>query len=295
MTFSEVADGVFVRRHESLDLNCGLVVGEGACLVIDTRSDLGEAADLIAAVRRVTPHPWTVVNTHAHYDHCFGNAAFRPATVWGTRGCAADLLATGEAQRAARVAELLDEGDAVAAERVRQAPLDPPDALVDDTAVLDVGGREVVLRHLGRGHTAHDLVVEVETSGDGTVVFAGDLVEEGAPPAFEDAFPAEWPGTLGRLHALARGPVVPGHGAVVDAAFVGPAGGAAGGAGRHPGRSADRRPLRRGDDAHGLVPGPAASSRGARGKEVLHVTRRTTGSGSTRSAAAIGRQGHSGT
>ena len=26
---------------------------------------------------------------------------------------------------------------------------------------------------------------------------------------------------IGRLHALARGPVVPGHGAVVDAAFVG--------------------------------------------------------------------------
>ncbi|MGY1734719.1 MBL fold metallo-hydrolase [Geodermatophilus sp. SYSU D00684] len=217
MTFTEVADGVLVRRHRSLDLNCGLVVGDGACLVVDTRSSPAEAADLAAAVRRVTPHPWTVVNTHAHYDHCFGNAAFRPATVWGTRGCAADLLATGEAQRAARVAELLAAEDDAAAEQVRRAPLDPPDALVDDVAVLDVGGVEVVLRFLGRGHTGHDLVVEVE---DGTV-FAGDLVEEGAPPAFEDSFPAEWPATLGRLHALARGPVVPGHGAVVDAHFVG--------------------------------------------------------------------------
>ncbi|MGY1828878.1 MBL fold metallo-hydrolase [Geodermatophilus sp. SYSU D01180] len=217
MTFTEVAAGVFVRRHGSLDLNCGLVVGDGACLVVDTRSSPAEAADLAAAVRRVTPHPWTVVNTHAHYDHCFGNAAFRPATVWGTHGCAADLLATGEAQRAARVGELLAAGDDAAAGQVRRAPLDPPDALVDDVAVLDVGGVEVVLRFLGRGHTGHDLVVEVE---DGTV-FAGDLVEEGAPPAFEDAFPAEWPATLGRLHALARGPVVPGHGAVVDADFVG--------------------------------------------------------------------------
>ncbi|SNS37532.1 Glyoxylase, beta-lactamase superfamily II [Geodermatophilus pulveris] len=221
MTFAEVADGVFVRRHAALDLNCGLVVGDGACLVVDTRSDLGEAADLVAAVRRVTPHPWTVVNTHAHFDHCFGNAAFRPAAVWGARGCAAELLASGEGQRAARVAELLADGDEDAAERVRRAPLDPPDAVVDGTAVLDVGGREVVLLQLGRGHTAHDLVVEVEADGDATVVFAGDLVEEGAPPSFEDAFPAEWPATLGRLHALARGPVVPGHGAVVDAAFVG--------------------------------------------------------------------------
>jgi glyoxylase-like metal-dependent hydrolase (beta-lactamase superfamily II) len=187
--WAEVGDGVFVRRHASLDLNCGLVVGEGACLVVDTRCDLEEARDLIAAVRRVTPHPWTVVNTHAHYDHCFGNAAFRPAEIWASRGCAAAMPSTA----------------------------DLPDRLVDDVAHLEVGGREVALRFLGRGHTDHDLVVDVD---DGAVVFAGDLVEEGAPPAFEDAFPAEWPATLGRVHLLARGPVVPGHGAVVDAQFV---------------------------------------------------------------------------
>ena len=216
----EVADGVFVRRHAELDLNCGLVVGDGACLVIDTRSHLSEAADLIAAVRSVTPHPWTVVNTHAHYDHCFGNAAFRPAAVWGSRGCAAALLGTGERQRADVVTQLRAARDP-AADLVQAAPVDPPDHLVDDVAVLDVGGREVVLRFLGRGHTDHDLVVEVETPDDRAVVFAGDLVEQGAPPAFDDAFPAEWPATLGRLHALVRGSVVPGHGAVVDPAFVG--------------------------------------------------------------------------
>ena len=216
----EVADGVLVRRHAELDLNCGLVIGDGACLLIDTRSHLGEAADLIAAVRSVTPHPWTVVNTHAHYDHCFGNAAFRPAPVWGSRGCAVALVATAERQRADVVAQLRTAGDPAAA-LVQGAPVDPPDHLVDETAVLDVGGREVVLRFLGRGHTDHDLVVEVETPDDRSVVFAGDLVEQGAPPAFEDAHPADWPATLGRLHALARGPVVPGHGDVVDADFVG--------------------------------------------------------------------------
>jgi glyoxylase-like metal-dependent hydrolase (beta-lactamase superfamily II) len=219
--WQEVADGVMVRRHRELDLNCGLVLGDGACLVVDTRSHLGEAADLIAAVRTVTSHPWTVVNTHAHYDHCFGNAAFRPAPIWASRGCAADLAAAGELQRAVVVAGLRATGEDAEADLISAAPIDPPDHLVDDVAVLDVGGREVVLHFLGRGHTDHDLVVEVETDGDGTVVFAGDLVEEDAPPAFEDAFPADWPATLGRLHALARGPVVPGHGAVVDAAYVG--------------------------------------------------------------------------
>jgi glyoxylase-like metal-dependent hydrolase (beta-lactamase superfamily II) len=219
--WQEVADGVLVRRHRELDLNCGLVLGDGACLVVDTRSHLGEAVDLVAAVRAVTRAPWTVVNTHAHYDHCFGNAAFRPAPVWGTRGCAVDLAETGELQRAAVVHGLREAGRDAEADLVSAAAIDPPDHLVDDLAVLDIGGREVVLRFLGRGHTDHDLVVEVETDDDAPVVFAGDLVEEGAPPAFDDAFPADWPATLGRLHALVRGPVVPGHGAVVDADHVG--------------------------------------------------------------------------
>jgi glyoxylase-like metal-dependent hydrolase (beta-lactamase superfamily II) len=210
----EIGDRVFVRRHRELDLNCGLVVGEEACLVIDTRSHLGEGRALAEAVRAVTPHPWTVVNTHAHHDHCFGNAAFRPAAVWAHRGCAAMLADTAEQQRAAVVHDLLAEGDP-AAELVATAPVDLPDHLVDDAATLDVGGRTVSLRYLGRGHTGADLVVAVDD-----VLFAGDLVEEGAPPAMEDAYPLEWPTTLTALLAMVLGPVVPGHGALVDEAFV---------------------------------------------------------------------------
>jgi glyoxylase-like metal-dependent hydrolase (beta-lactamase superfamily II) len=210
----EVGDRVFVRRHRELDLNCGLVVGDGACLVVDTRSHLQEGQALAEAVRAVTGHPWTVVNTHAHHDHCFGNAAFAPAAIWGTRRCAEMLAATGELQRADVVTGLRADGDPTA-ELVAVAPIDVPDHLVDGATVLDVGGRAVALRHLGRGHTDGDLVVAVDD-----VVFAGDLVEEGAPPAMEDAHPLEWAGTLTALLADVRGPVVPGHGAVVDAAFV---------------------------------------------------------------------------
>ena len=213
--WTEVGDRVFVRRHAALDLNCGLVVGGGGCLVVDTRSHLAEGRALAEAVRAVTPLPWTVVNTHAHYDHCFGNAAFRPAQVWGSRACARTLAVTGDLQRANVVVELLTAGDSAEADLVAAAPIDPPDSVVDDVAVLDVGGRQVTLTHLGRGHTDGDLVVAVDD-----VVFAGDLVEEGAPPAMEDAFPLEWPATLTAVLGLVHGPVVPGHGDVVDAAFV---------------------------------------------------------------------------
>ncbi len=218
--WQEVGDRVFVRRHASLDLNCGLVVGDGACLVIDTRLHLGEAADLIDSIRLVTPYPWTVVNTHAHWDHCFGNAAFRPTEIWGHTAAAAELRTTGEAQRDSAVQLARDAGREDIAAQIQAAPIDPPDRLVEEHAELVIGNRPIDLRFLGRGHTAGDLVVEVDCGPEGSVLFTGDLVEEGNPPGFDDAYPFDWPATLGRVHGLARGPVVPGHGAVVDIEFV---------------------------------------------------------------------------
>jgi glyoxylase-like metal-dependent hydrolase (beta-lactamase superfamily II) len=214
----EVGDQVYVRRHVSLDLNCGLIVGEDACLVVDTRSHDAEARDLIEAIRHVTPHPWIVVDTHAHFDHAFGNASFRPAMIWGHRQCATRLRERGALDRARIVAEArADPHWHEFAHAVEAVEISPPDAVVDDFAELEVGGRSVVITHHGLGHTDGDVVVAVPAAG---VLFAGDLVEEGAPPGFGDAYPLSWPRTLDGMLAQVGGPVVPGHGAVVDAAFV---------------------------------------------------------------------------
>lgn len=215
--WQEIGDGVLVRRHHHLDLNVGLVVGAERCLVIDTRSTWRQGEQLRTAVRTVTELPWTVVNTHAHYDHCFGNAAFVPAAMWGHPRVAEILAAEGETQRAELSQLAHAKGEHELAADLARTPIVPPDHGVTACVDLDLGGRRVRLSHLGRGHTDNDLVVEVE---DAAVLFAGDLVEQGAPPAFEDAFPLDWPITLDRLLALPVERIVPGHGAVVDPAFV---------------------------------------------------------------------------
>jgi glyoxylase-like metal-dependent hydrolase (beta-lactamase superfamily II) len=93
----------------------------------------------------------------------------------------------------------------------------PPDHTFSTEATVTFGGREIRLHHPGRGHTDNDIVVAVPDAG---VVFAGDLIEDGAPPAFQDSFPLEWPDTVGLLAGEVAGPVVPGHGWVVDRSFV---------------------------------------------------------------------------
>ena len=213
--WQEVGDRVFRFRYRSYDLNVGAVVGDDEVLVVDTRSWVAEATELLADLGRLTPLPCRqAVNTHWHFDHCFGNATLRPAAIWGHQRCAQQLRGAGEERRRKLMAAHPE-----VAEELAGVLLDPPDRPVDDAgAELEVGGRRVELRFCGRGHTDNDLVVVVPDAG---VVFAGDLVEEGAPPLYgDDAFPLEWPATLDRLLALAPPTVVPGHGDVVGHAFV---------------------------------------------------------------------------
>jgi glyoxylase-like metal-dependent hydrolase (beta-lactamase superfamily II) len=224
--FIEVGSGVYVLRYPVLDVNVTLVVGDGEALLVDTLSTTAQAAELARAARRVTDSPWFLVNTHHHFDHCFGNATLVDPGgrgVWGHEEAAAALREGGERLRRRWYAEWAPTQPELAT-GIAQARVLPPDRTVRHATTLEVGGRAVTLAHFGRGHTAGDLTVLVP---DAAVVVAGDLVEEGAPPDFADAYPIEWPETLlSLLHAIApygrapRAAVVPGHGAVVDRAFV---------------------------------------------------------------------------
>lgn len=216
-TWQEIGDQVYVRRHSSFDVNVGLVVGVGGCLVIDTLSTHRQAAELVSAIRTITAEPWTVVNTHPHFDHCFGNAIFRPADIWAHSATADDLRKDGEKQRQIMRELAVQQGNSEFAADLGEVRLDPPDRTIERSTDLAVGDRTVTLHFLGRGHTNGDLAVEVR---DSAVLFTGDLIEEGAPPSFEDSFPLDWPGTASALLPMCRGAVVPGHGAVVDQSYV---------------------------------------------------------------------------
>ena len=201
----EVGDRVFVRRYAFFDQNIGVVLGGDDVLLVDTRSTHAQAREIAADLRNLTAKPVTVVvDTHGHFDHAWGNAVFRPAPVWGHEACVTFMERTGEARRSRIAAE-----EPSIAEDLAEVVIDPPDRTFAEIAFLDLGDRRVELRHLGRGHTDHDIVVVVR---DAAVVFAGDLVESGAVPFFGDGYPLDWPETASRLAELVYGVVVPGHG-----------------------------------------------------------------------------------
>ncbi len=230
--WEEVTPRVGRRRLPVWDCTAGLVVGDGAVLLIDAGSSLREGALLREEARRLLGDDRRVTYlalTHSHFDHVFGAAAFAEseAEVLGAAGLEAVLFAGGEELRADAVRNGLDGREAAEAAALLCRPLH----LISGERSLDLGGGlRVLLANVGPGHTAHDLAVlvpgeagEPGEPGEPAVVFCGDLVEEsGEPQAGPDAVPARWPAALDRLLALGGEDAryVPGHGAVVDAAFV---------------------------------------------------------------------------
>ena len=219
--WDEVAAGVFQRRYQPLDVSVCVVRGAGGLLVADTRSSHRQADEIRADLKELGTLPvrW-VVNTHAHFDHTFGNARFGPdsdlgAPIYGHERVPAHL----DAYERPLLAELIAEAEEDPREW-REVVITPPTVLVGEAMTLDLGSRAVELRYLGRGHTDNDLLVHVPDAG---AWLAGDLIEESGPPAYgPDSFPLDWPATITRLRAaLGAGDiVVPGHGAAVGAAFV---------------------------------------------------------------------------
>lgn len=217
-TWEDLAPGVIRRRLPGWDETVAAVAGSAAALVVDTGPDLasGAAVRRDAEARLGVPVRYVVL-THPHFDHVLGTGSFPDAEVYGAVGVGT-LLTEGGRRRLGE--EAAEHGVPRAEAEAAAAALRRPRHEISGERVVELGGRRVVIVNLGPAHTGHDLVVLVP---DARVVFCGDLVEEsGEPQAGPDAHPAWWPGALDRLLALGGEDAryVPGHGAVVDAAFV---------------------------------------------------------------------------
>ena len=213
MSWLEIGDRVFTRHYDFLDQQIGVVLGGRDVLVIDTRASPAHARIIVEELRELTRDPVSiVVDTHWHWDHSFGNSVFRPAAIWG-HVRAADRLRRDGRNAIREVAEAHSD----LAEAMAEVVIDPPEHTFEDRATIRVGDRAVELSYHGRGHTDGDIVIRIP---DANVLFAGDLIENGAPPSFGDSYPLDWPATVQQLLPLATGAVVPGHGAVGDRGFL---------------------------------------------------------------------------
>lgn len=202
---TEVAPGVYayVQLDGSWCLsNAGVLADGDEVLVVDTAATEQRARRLRAAISTVTDAtPRIVVNTHFHGDHTFGNFVFQPeATIVAHERARAEAAVAGLGMCALWPA--VDWG------RVRLAL---PGLTYRDRLTLHVGEVRVELLHPGPAHTMTDTVVWIP---DRSVLFAGDIVLNGATPFCLMGSISGTLRTIDRLRALGARTVVPGHGPV---------------------------------------------------------------------------------
>lgn len=217
--FDELADGVFRRRFDSLDLNVGVVLGDEGVLIVDTRASHREADHLIEELKTLTSLPvsW-VVNTHWHWDHTFGNSRFPGADIWGHRLCREALIERPGEMIEVVLAWLREDGEDTMADEIEEVIVVPPGLVFEDSAAIDLGGRRVELSYHGLAHTDADIVIRLPDQG---IAFFGDMLEEGAPPSFGDSYPLAWPETLSLAMSSLDALIIPGHGDVMTQAVAG--------------------------------------------------------------------------
>lgn len=256
----QIADGVYVavrKEHPGLMFNANsvFVVTDEDVVVVDTNITPSSAAELLAALRKVTSKPVRfVVNTHFHDDHVMGNQVFAeafPGVQFVAHATTREDMTTDGVSNRKQLLEgappMLDymrklatenkslggweltpeerasyASDIAQVERyIAEAPsfrLVLPTITVEDRLTLHRGGRTIEVLHLGPGHSRGDLVVNLPEQG---IVVAGDLVGLPTPLAGLKSDIGAWAGTLEKLLALKPKLIVPGHGPVLrDDAYV---------------------------------------------------------------------------
>lgn len=215
VSFSEIGPGLYAYTAQG-DPNSGIIVGEDSCMVIDAQATPAMAQDVIARVRQVTDKPIEyVVLSHYHAVRVLG------ASAYGARGVVASedtyrlILERGEQDKASEIGRFprLFRG-----EDTIPPGLTWPTITFESEMTIFLGKREVKLLHLGRGHTAGDIVAYVP---DAHVMFSGDLVEYHSACYCGDAHLRDWPQTLDRIRDFDVAALVPGRGdALVGGAIV---------------------------------------------------------------------------
>ncbi|MBV9280766.1 MAG: MBL fold metallo-hydrolase [Chloroflexi bacterium] len=180
-------------------VRANLVCGSEFTLLIDTLSrpsDLEGVRELV----RERGRPLLVANSHADWDHWWGNAAFPGVPVIAHRLTLARQHREG--RRALAAKRRGDEGFFAG------VTLRPATVAFDGRLDLDLGGLHVELRHLP-GHTRDCTVAYIP---ERRLLFAGDAAEDPIPLVTDGPI-AGWPEALLDWARRAR-IVVPAHGRV---------------------------------------------------------------------------------
>ena len=205
ISFTEIGEGLYAFTAEG-DPNSGVIIGDDSVMIIEAQATPRLANKVIECVRGVTDKPIShVVLTHYHAVRVLGASAFN-----------ADQIIMSDMARAMVVERGQEDWDSEFQRFPRlfhgheSIPgLTWPTTTFDGSMSVYLGNRRVDLMHLGRAHTAGDIVINVP---DQNVMFTGDIVEYHSACYCGDGHFADWGDTLDNIKSFEVDAIAPGRG-----------------------------------------------------------------------------------
>ncbi|MEO1224201.1 MAG: MBL fold metallo-hydrolase [Pseudomonadota bacterium] len=205
ITFTEVGDGLWAFTAEG-DPNSGVIIGDDSVMIIEAQATPRLAAKVIEKVREVTDKPIShVVMTHYHAVRVLGASAYGADQIIMSDKARAMVAERGQEDwdsEFQRFPRLFEGHESIPG-------LTWPTTTFSDSMTIYLGKRRVDLKHLGRAHTAGDIVISVP---DQNVMFTGDIVEYRSACYCGDAHFSDWGATLDAVKAYDVDAIAPGRG-----------------------------------------------------------------------------------
>ena len=181
--------------------NAGVIVGSRYALVIDTLFTEARNRAFRRSVDGLVDVPiTTVLNTHHHGDHTWGNSFYPQATIVGHERCREETLSTGLG-----VQSFFPTAD------FGQIDVVPAFVTFSDRLDIYVDDLKLELHYVGPAHTSNDVVVWIP---ERRLMFTGDIAFNGGTPFFVQGSLAGHIAACERVKGLGAERIAPGHGAV---------------------------------------------------------------------------------
>ncbi|MEQ9243631.1 MBL fold metallo-hydrolase [Roseovarius indicus] len=205
ISFTEVGRGLWAFTAEG-DPNSGVIIGDESVMIVEAQATPRLANKVIEKVREVTDKPIThLVMTHYHAVRVLGASAYEaPQVIMSdvTRSMVAERGQEDWDSEFQRFPRLFEGHESIPG-------LTWPTTTFSDTMTVYLGNRRVDLMHLGRAHTAGDIVIHVP---DENVMFTGDIVEYHSACYCGDGHFGDWGDTLDEIKWFDVDAIAPGRG-----------------------------------------------------------------------------------
>ncbi|MDE0841957.1 MAG: MBL fold metallo-hydrolase [Cellvibrionales bacterium] len=205
ISFTQIGDGLYAFTAEG-DPNSGVIIGDDSVMIIEAQATPRLANKVIEKVREVTDKPIShLVLTHYHAVRVLGASAFSAPQIIMSDAARAMVVERGQEDwdsEFQRFPRLFEGHESIPG-------LTYPTSTFSDRMSVYLGKRRIDLMHVGRAHTAGDIVIHVP---DENVMFTGDIVEYRSACYCGDGYFGSWSDTLDNIAAFDVDAIAPGRG-----------------------------------------------------------------------------------